>query len=904
MKDSLQVVITAARVQAQAAGFLSAVRSCRRIRLSQGEQRSVRFLSGAKVSLPAGKTESWVTITRTGTFHDPRYGEFSITPTMLAQMVQNFDAGILGVDIFIDAQHRPENGAAAKFKSLKVEGDRLRALVQWLPYGADAVKNKCMVYLSAEYVEDFIDNEKRQSHGPTLLGAGLTTRPVISRLDPVDPDAIELSHESLSAGPTLLHPQLVRQLSQDWSARMDKHLKALLAALTAMTLSQDTVDSLAEAYKLAAGNLGDDDDKLKALAQQFEATGKKLAAAKPGERVTLSIEGLPTAPQSRDPQSATPEQIEAMVSKQLAKAREAEETAARKLAQDTTARRKVFTDAVDAAEGLSDETKSDLKKQLSELITPEMSEDQVKRLAEYQISQAHNLEAARQLAQQGYQDTRTGAPRITVDESNGIKRLSSEIRKNLAGTSAAMKGEIRLVQADKLPAFAQKVLSCFDQLHGRRLDAERRIMLSEGGNVQISDTDLPVSFMREVITEVFADNNVMNLIQTLTDLGATGTTQIPYEEQGDASSIPNDGVVYEGRGIPRSGVRQKMDLAYILPMKLAMTLTVEVMHFTRTSQINWEAWGRNMASNARIIRELIARRILNELQRVADAYGAATVTDEAVHAQLDGNNSIITLAEFPLVRPFQQYDMQGETVGAVENPITISITVGGSPVSVTAWDGTGTQAAGTYYRVVNYNLSKIQLVDEDGDPLTPTATASAVSYSHATNVQKFVLDVPGDTTLERHLNGLLQAVGARKATMNAELRGLPNYQFMSPVLNDIITNAENFTAQARRDGANTSAQGDLETIKGIPAWSTNAAGVDLGDHRILMGQRGMLSYVVAKPFSVDDPPSDARDSDGRFTGEKEAYGVEFSAIKVPKPLRKRHTSVIAYNAADREAYEA
>lgn len=48
---------------------------------------TVRFLSqvielGADTSKP-----SWVTVTRTGDFTDPRYGQFSITPTMLAQMV-------------------------------------------------------------------------------------------------------------------------------------------------------------------------------------------------------------------------------------------------------------------------------------------------------------------------------------------------------------------------------------------------------------------------------------------------------------------------------------------------------------------------------------------------------------------------------------------------------------------------------------------------------------------------------------------------------------------------------------------------------------------------------------------------------------------------------------------------
>jgi hypothetical protein len=51
------------------------------------------------------------------------------------------------------------------------------------------------------------------------------------------------------------------------------------------------------------------------------------------------------------------------------------------------------------------------------------------------------------------------------------------------------------------------------------------------------------------------------------------------------------------------------------------------MHFTRSSAINWDAYARNVESNARVMRELIAMRICNELQRSADAYGAVEVTN-------------------------------------------------------------------------------------------------------------------------------------------------------------------------------------------------------------------------------------------------------------------------------------
>lgn len=61
-------------------------------------------------------------------------------------------------------------------------------------------------------------------------------------------------------------------------------------------------------------------------------------------------------------------------------------------------------------------------------------------------------------------------------------------------------------------------------------------------------------------------------------------------------------------------------------MKLALSVTNEVVHFTRASVINWDALGRNIETNARILRELVARRLINEIQRASDSYAAIAIT--------------------------------------------------------------------------------------------------------------------------------------------------------------------------------------------------------------------------------------------------------------------------------------
>ena len=102
---------------------------------------TVRFLSQS-IELADGAKQSWVTLTRMGDFEHPPYGKFSITPVMLSQMVSNFDKRATGQDVFVDVAHKHSDGAAAKVIKLAVENGRLRALVEWTPFGIDAVKQR------------------------------------------------------------------------------------------------------------------------------------------------------------------------------------------------------------------------------------------------------------------------------------------------------------------------------------------------------------------------------------------------------------------------------------------------------------------------------------------------------------------------------------------------------------------------------------------------------------------------------------------------------------------------------------------------------------------------------------------------------------------------------------------
>jgi hypothetical protein len=869
------------------------------IKLHEAETKRIRILAD-RIKLGVGAKRAVVTVTRTGDFFDPRYGRFSITADMLQSMVRNFDGNTYGQKIILDTSHRPDLGAAGFFERLFLEGNKLRAEVSFTDFGLEAVTKRGMIYLSAEYIEDFVDNEHGEKHGATLLGAALTPRPVIKHLDPIDPQCLELTELGSGRMPVLVSERVIRTLSEEAAtmkhliAQYRKHLSDVLK------LSEAAVNALVAAFEQSLTSVTDEsvgkslmtvfEVQAKALAEQIEEARK---SGKGGEVVVkLDVGALEDAIKKANP--GAPAVLDAAaVRKILAE----DQTAREKTAAERDARKEAnkarFESALTAAKGLSEDTRKALREAVGGLITADLTDAQVDQLATSQITLGNKMEADAKKLSLGLPGP-TGAVQITVDERNTSLQLQQEINTALRRTAVAANGGLRL--AEKVSPVVQRILDCFDVAHGYRLAEEAKRLA--GGPVNIADTSLPASVVRTVIREALSDLNVLDLVQVLTDGSGSPVIQVPYETR-DTSAVFNDGVVYEGGAIHRAGVAQALDPAYVVPMKIAMLVSNEVMHFTRSNtSIDWDAWARNIESNARVLRELVQRRICNYMQRVSDAYLAAAIANEDFGAQLDGAEvHTIKTVQFPIVRPHQVRDLAGNAVGAAQNPIVVLI----NSVNIPEWDGTGTQAAGTYFRVTNYNLGYIQFVDEAGDPVTPAATGNNeyVSYSHATNLVKFDIDFDDEvTTLEKHLNGLLRAIGARKAMMKDDRFVSPNFLLMSNTLNDTCSNAEQFVVSLKRDGTGTTTEGDLGPVKSIPSWATNAPGVDLGDERILMGVRGTCAYGISKPYSVGQP-FEAVDSNGRPIGKKQAYGEEYSAIHVPTPVRNRFTSVLVYSATSR-----
>jgi phage I-like protein len=164
-------------------------------------------------------------ICRVGTFSDPRYGKFSITKKHFQEMIDNFNQKIRGIIPALDYNHEAENVAAGWFKKLYLKNENeLWADIEMTPKGSKVLSDKEFGYVSIEFDTNYVDNETNKKHGAVLLGAGLTNRPVVKRMQPV---------VALSEGKKQMEEELKKE-----NESLKKELEILKAKIAEMELME------------------------------------------------------------------------------------------------------------------------------------------------------------------------------------------------------------------------------------------------------------------------------------------------------------------------------------------------------------------------------------------------------------------------------------------------------------------------------------------------------------------------------------------------------------------------------------------------------------------------------------------------------------------------------------------
>ncbi len=168
----------------------SAIRQANSVAKKQMEDSEYSFyyltdISEIELEEKDNKKSSWIEIFRIGKWDHPKHGVIEGTKKLFNDFISNWKNNILGRDIAIDKTHKPEDGATGWVKDMKIVGDRLKALVEWTPFGLDLIEQKGFKYFSPEYRDSYTDKETGKEYKNVLYGGALTNRPFLTDLAPI-----------------------------------------------------------------------------------------------------------------------------------------------------------------------------------------------------------------------------------------------------------------------------------------------------------------------------------------------------------------------------------------------------------------------------------------------------------------------------------------------------------------------------------------------------------------------------------------------------------------------------------------------------------------------------------------------------------------------------------------------
>jgi hypothetical protein len=131
---------------------------------------------------------SWIQAFPEGTYQHPVYGEMVFNETKLTAFADSVARGVRGTEIDIDYEHKAYSGEAAGWVkgARHVPGQGLQIQVEWTPKARAAIANKEYKYFSPEFTEEWVHPKTQKVHTDVLLGGGLTNRPFLKDILPVN----------------------------------------------------------------------------------------------------------------------------------------------------------------------------------------------------------------------------------------------------------------------------------------------------------------------------------------------------------------------------------------------------------------------------------------------------------------------------------------------------------------------------------------------------------------------------------------------------------------------------------------------------------------------------------------------------------------------------------------------
>lgn len=187
------------------------------------------------ISLDESSNTSWIMALKTGTYQHPIFGEIAVSPDRAKRFADNANTQVLGKQLDIDYDHkRRRDDAAGWVQATEARPDGVWYQVEWTDEAAKKIRAKEYKYFSAEFSDEWTHPETGKTHTDVLFGGGLTNRPFIKGMVPVNLSESEAVEARLAEN----DPVPTGNGGATEGGRMDH--KILEAIRTALKLSEGT----------------------------------------------------------------------------------------------------------------------------------------------------------------------------------------------------------------------------------------------------------------------------------------------------------------------------------------------------------------------------------------------------------------------------------------------------------------------------------------------------------------------------------------------------------------------------------------------------------------------------------------------------------------------------------------
>ena len=270
-----------------------------------------RFTSSVPFSLSDENSDKTIDIQclKAGKFRHPWYGVLNFDDKFFNSAIRNFEVDIPNPEIAFDFKHQPDYGAAAWINKLFVEDNSLMANVTLTERGRQSIKSKEFRYFSVEYTEDYseyefiekkndngvlVEEERKISFGPTVLGGGLTNRPFIKGMAPV---SLSETGEIIELEEII---EKVPQTKKEVTAQMEKTLEELKAAQEEIKAKMVELEESNAKGKKKAEEKDSLEAKLSEISENIKVLSEKKPEEKKGDSDTKSLEEAAKKLQEKD----------------------------------------------------------------------------------------------------------------------------------------------------------------------------------------------------------------------------------------------------------------------------------------------------------------------------------------------------------------------------------------------------------------------------------------------------------------------------------------------------------------------------------------------------------------------------------------------------------------------------